>query len=89
LASYCCDKPAILEQLRLIEDQVRQVEKMMGDGTYCVEVLNRLADINNAAQEVGMVILEDHIKGCVSDALVSGNRPAAVKELVEVLERFM
>ncbi|MCL5256680.1 MAG: metal-sensitive transcriptional regulator [Chloroflexi bacterium] len=89
MASYCCDKQDILQRLRAIEEQVRAAEEMVAEDRYCVDVLDRLASANAAAQEVGMIVLQDHIQGCVRQSLTTDGRDNAIKELVEVLERFM
>ncbi len=89
MASYCCDKQEILKRLREIEDQVRTAGQMVAEDRYCVDVLDRLASVNAAAQEVGMIVLQDHIKGCVRQSLATDSRDTSIKELVEVLERFM
>lgn len=89
MASYCCDKEEILVRLRAIEEQVREAQQMVKDDHYCVEVLDQLAAANGAAQEVGMIVLQDHIRGCVRQSLASDSRDRSIRELIEVLERFM
>ena len=83
--SYRRDKDRILARLRRMEGQVRGVQRMVEEDKYCVEVLTQLSSIIAAARGIGLVLLEDHIRGCVLNA---DDRDAAVAELTEAIERF-
>ncbi|MCL4367982.1 MAG: metal-sensitive transcriptional regulator [Actinobacteria bacterium] len=89
MASYVHDKAKLLARLRRIEGQVRGLQKMIDEEQYCVDVLTQVSSVNAALQKVGMIVLEDHIQGCVRTAIAQGddgNR--AVTELIDVVERF-
>ena len=83
--SYKADKARILARLRRMEGQVRGVQRMVEDEKYCVDVLTQLSSIIAAARGIGLVILEDHIHGCVLNA---DDKEAAAAELIEAIERF-
>lgn len=83
--SYRHDKERILARLRRMEGQVRGVQRMVEEDRYCVDILTQLSSIIAAARGIGLVLLEDHIRGCVMHA---ENKEAAVQELSEVIERF-
>lgn len=90
MASYAHDKAKLLARLRRIEGQVRGVQKMIDEEQYCVDVLTQVSSVMAALQGVGLIVLEDHIQGCVRSALTSeeqGDR--AVEELVDVVQRFV
>lgn len=86
-ASYAADKAKILARLRRMEGQVRGVQRMIEDDKYCVDVLTQISSIIAAARAVGMLVLEDHIRGCVVNA---GEKDAEVvlTELTDAIERF-
>lgn len=42
---YSDDKAAVLKRLRRIEGQVRGIERMVEDDTYCIDVLTQVAAI--------------------------------------------
>src|SRR4051794_41017012 len=71
--SYAHDKAKILARLRRIEGQVRGVQRMVEDDVYCLDVLTQLSAIIAAARQTGLLVLEDHVRGCVADAWRSGN----------------
>ncbi|MDQ4044922.1 MAG: metal-sensitive transcriptional regulator, partial [Chloroflexota bacterium] len=64
-ASYSADKAKILARLRRMEGQVRGVQRMIEEDKYCVDVLTQISSIVAAARSVGLLVLEDHIRGCV------------------------
>ena len=87
--SYAADKAKILARLRRIEGQVRGVQKMVEEDQYCVDVLTQLSAIMAAARTTGLLVLEDHIRGCV----IGGNHPhhdqeEVLAELTGAIERF-
>lgn len=86
-ASYEADKARILTRLRRIEGQVRGVHKMVEDDKYCVDVLTQISAIVAGLRATGLVILEDHIRGCVI-AADPEEQDAVLDELMSAIERF-
>src|SRR5688500_5382566 len=66
--SYTEHKTKIQTRLRRGEGQVRGVQRMIEEDAYCVDVLTQLSASIAAARGVGMLVLEDHIRGCVINA---------------------
>src|ERR1044071_2644792 len=83
--SYAHDKAKIQARLRRIEGQVRGVQRMVEDDVYCLDVLTQLSAIIAAARQTGLLVLEDHVRGCVADAWRSGNDQAAQEEVMTEL----
>lgn len=81
-------KIALLKRLNRIEGQVRGVAKMIESDRYCVDVLIQISAIKSAINSVGMQILEDHTKGCVKNAVTSGNGDQEVTELLDIVRKF-
>ncbi len=89
MPSYAKDKSAILARLRRIEGQLKGIQRMIEEDKYCVDVLYQLSSVSAATQKVAAIILQDHIRGCVRDALSRGDHgDDYVNELVTVIERF-
>ena len=88
--SYAHDKAKILARLRRMEGQVRGVQKMVEEDQYCVDVLTQLSAIIAAARNTGLLVLEDHIRGCVLGTCRHGhdNQEEIVTELTGAIERF-
>ncbi|MGH2562700.1 MAG: metal-sensitive transcriptional regulator [Thermomicrobiales bacterium] len=85
--SYSDDKAKILARLRRIEGQVRGVARMVEEDKYCVDVLTQLSAAVAGLRATGLLVLEDHIRGCV----IGGDpaaREATLDELMTAIERF-
>src|SRR5262245_34309382 len=85
--SYAHDKAKILARLRRMEGQVRGVQRMVEEDQYCLDVLTQLSAVIAAARTTGLLVLEDHIRGCVLNASEE-ERETVLAELNEAIERF-
>ncbi len=89
MPSYSGGKQEILVRLRRMEGQLRGIQRMVEEDKYCVDVLNQLSSIMAATQKLAAIILQNHIRGCVRDALRRDEHSDDyVNELVTVVERF-
>ena len=86
-SAYQDDKKALLSRLNRIEGQVRGVARMVGEDTYCIDVLTQIGAIKAAIDQVGMLLLEDHVRGCVADSVRAGETDK-IDELVGAVKRF-
>ena len=78
-------KPTVLKRLNYIEGHLQGVRRMVEEDKYCVDVLTQLSSIIAAARSIGLLVLEDHIRGCVINA---HDGEAMVSELTDAIERF-
>jgi DNA-binding FrmR family transcriptional regulator len=88
--SYEKDKAKIHARLRRIEGQVRGVQRMVDEDQYCLDVLTQLSAIISGARGAGLLVLENHIRGCVMGTCRHGHedQEAILSELNEAIERF-
>ena len=68
-------------RLRRVEGQVRGIQRMVEDQTYCIDVLTQVSATTRALQGVALLLLEDHLSHCVAEGMVSGDA-ARTAELV-------
>lgn len=85
--SYAADKAKIQARLRRMEGQVRGIQRMVDEDQYCVDVLTQISAVIAAARTVGLLVLQDHIRGCVIGADAT-SREDRLDELNEAIERF-
>lgn len=85
--SYAADKAKLLARLRRIEGQVRGVGRMVEEDKYCIDILTQISAIISSTQSVGLLLLQDHIRGCVVDARPE-DREDRLEELNKAIERF-
>jgi len=64
---------------------------MIEDDKYCIDVVTQLNASRRALDGVGLVLLEEHTKGCVREALQAGEHEGdrKVDELTSTLSRFI
>ena len=88
--SYAHDKAKILARLRRMEGQVRGVQRMVEEDQYCLDVLTQLSAIIAAARQTGLLVLEDHVRGCVlgSEHPDEIDREELLTELIGAIDRF-
>ncbi|AUN15532.1 metal-sensitive transcriptional regulator [Paraclostridium sordellii] len=85
------DKEALIKRLNRIEGQVKGIQKMIEDERYCVDILVQISAIRSAINKVGNIILENHIKGCVSNSIKYGDfeqSDALISELMQTINKF-
>jgi len=76
---YGTNKDDVLKRLRRIEGQVRGLQRMVEEETYCIDVLTQVAAATKALQAVALSLLGDHLAHCVADAARQGGEVADEK----------
>jgi len=84
-------KTDVRRRLSRIEGQVRGLTRMVDDDAYCIDVLTQISAATKALQSVGLMLLEDHLGHCVSDAIASRAPDARdkVAEASAAIERLV
>ena len=88
---YEDNKAAVLKRLRRIEGQIRGLQRMVDDDTYCIDVLTQVSAATKALQAVALSLLEDHLSHCVTEAITAGgpDADAKVREATAAIERLV
>ena len=91
MSGYQDNKDAVLKRLRRIEGQVRGLQRMVDDDTYCIDILTQVAAATKALQAVALSLLEDHLNHCVAEAIGTGGPLAGekVREATAAIERLV
>ncbi len=82
------EKASLANRLHRLAGQVSGVERMMEENASCVEILIQIAAASGALNKVGHLILENHIKSCVSEAMRSGSNKLRDQKLDEIIQLF-
>jgi len=77
----------VLNRLARIEGQVRGIRRLVEEEAYCLDVLQQVEAMTAAADQVGLLLLEDHIDGCLTHAINSGQGQPYVEEVMQVVRR--
>ncbi len=83
------DHKKLADRISRVEGQVRGLKKMVQEDRDCFEVLKQIAAASGALRSIGMMILEDHLKGCVSDAIRNRtNEDALIRQAIDIFLKF-
>jgi DNA-binding FrmR family transcriptional regulator len=87
--SYSKDKAQLVRRLARIEGQVRGIARMIEREEYCVDILQQTAALRAAVDSLAILVLEDHVQGCVRTAAEHGDADRYVEEVVDVVRRTL
>jgi DNA-binding FrmR family transcriptional regulator len=89
MTGYAKDREAVLARLRRIEGQVRGLQRMVEEDRYCIDVLTQVRAVTSALESMSLLLLEDHVRHCVADAIRAGDGAEKVEELNAAIERLV
>ena len=76
---YIGEKQAVLNRLRRVEGQVRGLQRMVEDDTYCIDILTQVSAATRALENVALGLLDEPLRHCVTDAVRAGGEEADAK----------
>ncbi len=79
MRGYSGHREEVQQRLRRIEGQVRGIQRMVEEDSYCIDVLTQISAATRALQSVALGLLDDHLGHCVSEAIASGGPEAEAK----------
>jgi DNA-binding FrmR family transcriptional regulator len=68
MRGYTLEKDDYLTRLRKIEGQVRGLQRLVDEDTYCIDILTQIASVNAALKKVALGLVDQHLRHCVLDA---------------------
>jgi DNA-binding FrmR family transcriptional regulator len=72
-----------------MEGQVRGIARMVERDEYCIDILQQTAALRAAVDAVTMLLMEDHVAGCLRTAVSTGDAEAYTEEVMDVVRRSM
>ncbi len=79
---------AVINRLARAIGHLEHVKRMVEEGRDCSEVLIQIAAVRAAINNVGKVILQDHIQHCVVEA-VARDDEQALDDLCQAIDKFV
>ena len=91
MAGYSLSKDEYSARLRRIEGQVRGLQRLIDEDTYCIDVLTQISSVTKALQGVGIGLVDEHLRHCVKDAMAEGEDAgdAKINEATAATERLL
>lgn len=87
--AYTQDKGELLTRLARIEGQVRGIRRLIDEEAYCLDVLQQVDAMTSATDQVALLLVEDHIRGCLAHAVDTGEGAAYTDEVMTVVRRMV
>ena len=82
------NQKAVINRLARAMGHLEKVKRMVEEGQDCSEVRIQLAAVRSALDNTGKVILQDHLRHCMVDAVAAGDE-AAIDDLCQAINKFM
>lgn len=91
MAGYSMSKDDYKARLRRIEGQVRGLQRLIDEDTYCIDVLTQITSVTKALQGVGLGLIDEHIRHCVRDAIDESDEAgdAKIDEATAAIARLL
>lgn len=77
-------KKKAVRRLKIVEGQVRGLQRMVQEEKYCIDIINQSLAIKEALSGVEDLILENHLSTHVVEQMKSGKEAKAIKEILSV-----
>lgn len=93
----CCNKKkhrspqevkTLINRLNRIEGQIRGIKNMVENDDYCIDILNQISASRAALGSLANILLEDHIRTCVSEGIKNGDEDI-VSELTQTIKKII
>lgn len=78
------EKHNIARRLKIIEGQVRGLQEMVENGTYCIDVITQTSAIKQALSGVEDALMENHLGTCLIHQIQDGKEKKATEEILKV-----
>ena len=82
-------KKNLLLRLKRIEGQVRGVQRMIEAEDECSEIMNQIAAIKSAINQVGILVFENHARECIYKSINEEDNEQSFNEIVKMMGRFI
>ena len=91
IRGYTMEKEDYATRLRKIEGQVRGLQRMIDDDTYCIDIITQVGSVCGALQSIALGLLDQHVRHCVMEAAASPDGDADLKltEATRAIERLV
>ncbi|UMZ73248.1 metal-sensitive transcriptional regulator [Natranaerofaba carboxydovora] len=78
----------VLNRLKRIEGQIKGIQKMVEEEKTCSDILMQVNAVRSAVNNVGTLILENHLKNCLNEAITHEEQDKLIKELSELISKY-
>ena len=88
MRGYTMNREDYQKRLRRIEGQVRGLQRMVDEDSYCIDILTQISAVTRALQGVALGLLDEHVRHCVRNA-EGDDAEEMVAEATRAIERLV
>ncbi|UWG98109.1 metal-sensing transcriptional repressor [Dehalobacter sp. DCM] len=81
-------KNQALQALKTSKGQIEAIINMIEDGRYCVDVSNQIIAAQSLLKKANLLILQQHMEHCVTEAFEHGNGKEKISEIMQILAKL-
>lgn len=81
-------KKNLISRLNQIERQIPEIKGMIEENMYCDDIVTQIASTQTALNNVASVLLEGHVKTCVTERIQEGDLEV-IEELIVTVQKLM
>ena len=79
-------KKRLIHRLRIIQGQIKGLEKMVEEEKYCIEILRQSKALRKSLESFDALMLKNHLKTHLSNGKNLKNSDKLVKEIIDLLK---
>lgn len=77
-------KAKVIKHLKRIEGQVRGLQNLVENDTYCIDIITQTSAVKQSLSSVEDLLMENHLGHCVHHQMSSGQVDKAKNEVLKV-----
>lgn len=81
------EQKQLQNRINRIIGQLNGIKNMIEDNRYCGDILIQIAAVESALQNLGYIVLQDHLNTCVVEEIQKGNEEI-MTEAVELIKKL-
>lgn len=78
----------VLNRLRSISGHLNGVARMVEEDVYCIDVIAQIQAVQAALSKVSVLVLDDHMHTCMTEAIRSDDPAERERVLAEIRDVF-
>ncbi|MCF7834079.1 MAG: metal-sensitive transcriptional regulator [Candidatus Pacebacteria bacterium] len=80
------NKQKLTRRLKILEGQIRGIQKMIAEDTYCINIITQTSAIKQGLSNIEDILLKEHLGHCVVNQIKSGQTNKATEEILKVYQ---
>lgn len=80
-------KAKVIHRLKISKGHLNKVIEMVESDEYCIDIVHQLLAIQSSLKQIDSLILENHLKTCVSNSIKRGDGKKVIDEVMKVISK--